>query len=273
MNKPVPASPAQISDEQLQYERLPVSDKPCANGKHFTLAYRRDVDLDVVFICPVKSCPLFEKTISLEPVEAPKMSEEEYMNTEAGPAICDSCHKPMSKSEPMCEFGGTCESRPKPASSRLEPVEAAQKCKNCDKPIENGEDGWLHVLVEDYLNCPTTPKVEPVEAVSTRLACYCDQITCPICYPPVEAVSITPVKACHCGLDACIGVDKLIAPYVCVRELGAKQVSTPLPQQGYEYKILYEKKAKQLADLISRGHQPSIDIVARLLAKEDEDVR
>lgn len=97
--------------------------------------------------------------------------------------------------------------------------------------------------------------------VSTRLACYCDQITCPVCYPPVEApkehkehqlmnhcpdgcvmckcvkfesveaVSATPVKACHCGLDACIGVDKLIAPYVCVRELGAKQVSTPLPQQ------------------------------------------
>lgn len=37
----------------------------------------------------------------------------------------------------------------------------------------------------------------------------------------------------------------------------------------YTYQALYEKRAKSLAGLIVSGHVPSIDKIARLLAKED----
>lgn len=39
--------------------------------------------------------------------------------------------------------------------------------------------------------------------------------------------------------------------------------------KAYEFKLLYESKAKQLAGMITNGHYPSIDKMARLLAQED----
>lgn len=43
----------------------------------------------------------------------------------------------------------------------------------------------------------------------------------------------------------------------------------PSAKDLYTYQVLYEKRAKELAGLIVSGHVPSIDKVARLLAKED----
>lgn len=76
-------------------------------------------------------------------------------------------------------------------------------------------------------------RLEPVEAPKERLDCYCDQITCPICYPPVEAVSTTPTRGDELGRGAtyCPGTLDCLGCDIC-----EPKVSTPLPQHALEYK-------------------------------------